>query len=433
MGAGKGLTQPLRPAWSWDTAFTQGRGQGAGSHLPRLPRAPPLTSTFSVAPKSRAGRGPADSAQPSAHQQEGCGEASQAGLQSSPSSAQGHAPGLEQDRPPSAPKTRGSTRHLGGPAGLNQESSTHTPRPKVEAIKSIFLERQLRGSHRPKVTRRTGSCQDPQVVRDWVVTPPNCTPGARSPLKAKPKALRDLHQPVTAEGARQTPDAQSGARGPGLRGVGTPERDPRPSTAAPTTLQGSGEYSVLNVMSCKLNTTHPPARLPPAQVPTRPGTSGIYDGSPLLETLGPSQACSGERVGRGGEGGAGPTQQRKGRPHVPVWGHIPGAPPQAPSPGTHRCSFSSGWALAASPGHAWRRGPRGLSDWFPKAPRLLQEKEEMPTGCPHLGLWGLRSSTLRRPPPHGGGPSTPTWGASRRAQNETPNCQRCPSHPMQLA
>lgn len=47
-------------------------------------------------------------------------------------------------RPPSAPQTRGSTRHLGGPAGLNQESSTHTPRPKVEAIKSIFLERQLR-------------------------------------------------------------------------------------------------------------------------------------------------------------------------------------------------------------------------------------------------------------------------------------------------
>ena len=122
---------------------------------------------------------------------------------------------------------------------------------------------------------------------DWVVPPPNCTPGARSPLKAEPKDLGDLHQPVTPEGARQTPDAQSGARGRGLQGVGTPERDPRPSMAAPATPQGSGEHSVLDVMSCKLNTTHPPARLPPAQVPTRPGTSGIYDSSPLLETLGP--------------------------------------------------------------------------------------------------------------------------------------------------
>lgn len=79
----------------------------------------------------------------------------------------------------------------------------------------------------PKVTRRTDSCQDPQVARDWVVTPPNCTPGARSPLKAEPKAPGDLHQPVTPEGARQTPDAQSGAKGPGLQEVGTPERAPQ--------------------------------------------------------------------------------------------------------------------------------------------------------------------------------------------------------------
>ena len=263
-----------------------------------------------------------------------------------------------------------------------------------------------------------------------MVTPPNCTPGARSPLKAEPKDLGDLHQPVTPEGARQTPDAQSGARGPGLRGVGTPERDPRPSTAAPTTLQGSGEHSVLDVMSCKLNTTHPPARLPLAQVPTRPGTSGIYDSSPLLETLGSSQACSAEQVGRGGEGGAGPAQQRRGRPHVPVWGHIPRAPPQAPSPGTHQCSFSSGWALAASLGHAWRRGPRGLSDWFPKAPQLLLEKEEMPTGCLHLGLWGPRSSTPRRPPPYGGCPSALTWGASRRERRmRLPTAKDVPAAP----
>lgn len=66
------------------------------------------------------------------------------GLQSSPSSTQGQAAGLEQERPPLAQKTRASTRNLGGPAGLNQESSTHIPRPKAEAIKSIFLERQLR-------------------------------------------------------------------------------------------------------------------------------------------------------------------------------------------------------------------------------------------------------------------------------------------------
>lgn len=184
------------------------------------------------------------------------------------------------------------------------------------------------------------------MARDRVVKSPNCTPGARPPLKDEPKAPGDLHQPFTPEGARQTLDAQSGAQRPGLRGVGTPERAPRPSMAAPTASQGSGEHSVLDVMNCKLNATHPPARLPPAQAPTRPGTSGIYGGSPLLETLGPGQACSGERAGQGREGDAGPAQQRRDG------AHIPRAPPQPPSTGTHRCSSSSGWAPAASPGHA---------------------------------------------------------------------------------
>lgn len=157
MGAEKGLTQPLRPAWSWDTTFTQDRGRGGSSHLPPLPRAPPPTSTFPVAPKSR-GQGAGDPAtpvregapltvpNPAPTSRKDLGSLARQGhsLQSSPSSVQGQAPGLEQDRPPSGPKTRGSTRHPGGPAGLNQESSTHTPRPKAEAIKFIFLERQLR-------------------------------------------------------------------------------------------------------------------------------------------------------------------------------------------------------------------------------------------------------------------------------------------------
>ena len=202
---------------------------------------------------------------------------------------------------------------------------------------------------------------------------------------------------------------------------------PRPSMAAPTTPQGSREHSVLDVMNCKLNTTHPPARLPSAQAPTRPGTSGIYGGSPLLETLGPGQAYSGERGG-----GRGACTAEKGRTPRPGrgGGRVPGAPPQPPSTGTHQCSSSSGWAPAASPGHAWHRGPRGLSDWFPKAPQLLQEKEEMPTVCPHLGPWSLHSSTPRHHPRYRGGvPLHPQGGPPDVCRMRLPIAKDVPAAP----
>ena len=229
-------------------------------------------------------------------------------------------------------------------------------------------------------------------------------------------------------------------------GWGPWEGPARPSTAVPTALRRSWEHGVLHATNWKSNTTRLPARLSPAQAPTRPGTSGIYDGSPLLETLGPGQACSSEQAGCGREEGRArgalgglclclTEKRRDGSPEATVGGMGeragPRAPPAAPhrpsSPGAHRCFFSSEWAQAASPAHAWHHGPRGLSGWSPKAPRPLQVETGDSDQPPTPGHTG--SVQPHVPPQTGRGASAPTRGASRCAQDETPNCQQCPTHP----
>lgn len=62
MGAEKGLTQP-EASLELRHHLHSGPGGGAISHLPHLPRAPPPTGTFPVAPKSR-GQGTGDPATP---------------------------------------------------------------------------------------------------------------------------------------------------------------------------------------------------------------------------------------------------------------------------------------------------------------------------------------------------------------------------------
>ena len=230
-------------------------GPGAGGQLspaPPLPRAPPPTSTFPVAPKSR-GQGAGDPAtpvregapltvpNPAPTSRKDLGSLARQGhsLQSSPSSVQGQAPSLEQDRPPSGPKTRGSTHHPGGPAGLNQESSTHTPRPKAEAIKFIFLERQLR--QRVTCPRSQGGRTAVRIPR-WHGTgwshPPTAPLGQGLPSRLSP---RPQETSISSHSSRGQADPRCSEWGQGARpaGGGDPGKGPPGPAWLPPPLRGA--------------------------------------------------------------------------------------------------------------------------------------------------------------------------------------------------
>lgn len=205
------------------------------------------------------------------------------------------------------------------------------------------------------------------MARDRVVKPPNCTPGARPPLKDEPKAPGDLHQPFTPEGARQTLDAQSGAQRPGLRGVGTLERAPQAQHGCTHHL--AGQRGALCARCYELQIKHDPSSSEAASS-TGPNKTGHFRNLRRLPTSGNSWLRPGLQRGVGGPGrggGRGACTAEKGRsPH-------PQSPSTAPR---HR---DSPMLLFLRMGTSRLSGPC-LAPWPPWALRLVSKGSSAPTG-----------------------------------------------------
>lgn len=200
-----------------------------------------------------------------------------------------------------------------------------------------------------------------------MVKSPNCTPGARPPLKDEPKAPGDLHQPFTPEGARQTLDAQSGAQRPGLRGVGTPERAPQAQHGCTHRL--AGQRGALCARCHELQIKRDPSSSEAASS-TGPNKTGHFRNLRRLPTSGNSWPRPGLQRGAGGPGqggGRGACTAEKGRsPH-------PQSPSTAPQ---HR---DSPMLLFLRMGTGRLSGPC-LAPWPPWALRLVSKGSSAPTG-----------------------------------------------------
>lgn len=258
----------------------------------------------------------------------------------------------------------------------------------------------------PKVTRRTDSCQDPQVAWDWVVTPPNCTPGARSPLKAEPKAPGDLHQQSLLKGPGRPQMFRVGPRGQACRRWGPRKGPPRPSMAAPTPPRGGGEHSVLDVMNCKLNTTilqrgclqhRPQQDRAPQEFMAAPASGNSWPRPGLQQGVGRGRgACTAEKRRT-------PRPGRRG-------GRVPGAPPQPPAQGLTDAPLPPDGHWPLLQGMLGAVAPVGSQTGFQ---RLLSSYRKKRRCQPSAHTWApgaCNSSTPHRPPRYRGGPSVPTRG-----------------------